>query len=214
MFQRRWSPASKLFAGLAVVFGLAAFVIVRGYASRIEALSSGAPARVVVAGRDIARGTTLTPEMTRAVTMPSRFAPPGALRSVGEVAGRVLLTDARAGEPLTVTRVGRPDAGSIASQVPGGLRAFVVPSTLPAGAVRSGDRVDVLATYTGGAPYTETVGAALEVLLVLGEKGQSLVLLVDPDQAEQLAFARSFADLSVSIVGAEEEATPAAATGG
>ena len=38
--------------------------------------------------------------------------------------------------------------------------------------------------------------------------GQTLVLLVTPDQAEQLAYARAFADLSISVEGPHEEVTP------
>jgi Flp pilus assembly protein CpaB len=97
--------------------------------------------------------------------------------------------------------------------VPSGLRAFVVPAGVPAGVVRTGDRVDVLATYGGPHPYTDTVGSALEVLTVVeepagafeasGSTGPSLVLLVSPETAERLAHATAFAQLSIAVAPVE-----------
>jgi hypothetical protein len=86
--------------------------------------------------------------------------------------------------------------------------------------------VDVLATFNTGQPHTEIVVSGVEILLVLGtdamgQDGSSgsdagggldldagaagvagsttLVLLVSPDQQEQLAFARAFANLEVTM---------------
>jgi len=85
---------------------------------------------------------------------------------------------------------------------------------MPAGSVRAGDRVDVLATFGGQRPYTDTVATGLEVLTVLAAEkgaftasgadlGPALVLLVTPDAAERLAYATAFADLTVTIAGVE-----------
>lgn len=215
---RRWSPSSRLFAALAVVAGLAAFGLVNGYVRRVEALAPalGGPVRVAVAEMDLPRGTVLAPGMLREETFPSTFAPPGALSDGGQAVGRTLLSDLAAGEPLTVTRLGREGSGPIASLVPEGLRAVPVHTSLPPGAIHPGDRVDVLATYAGGQPHTETVASGLEVLLVLGGghqevaldlpeaglgTGPLLVLLVSPELAERLAYARAFADVSVTVAG-------------
>jgi Flp pilus assembly protein CpaB len=104
-----------------------------------------------------------------------------------------------------------------------------VAATVPPDAVRPGDRVDLLATFGGARAHTETVATGLEILEVLdaGETdalsgapagATSLVLLVSPDQAERLAYASSFGDLSVTIASAAEEpvsaAPPTAPTGG
>jgi Flp pilus assembly protein CpaB len=105
----------------------------------------------------------------------------------------------------------------VASLVPEGLRAFAVPTSLPPEAIAAGDHVDILATYGSGQPYTETVVEDVEVLLVMGGRsppseglgldagaagvgpGLTLVVLVAPAQQEELAFARAFADLAVTI---------------
>jgi len=214
-YPRRWSPRSKLLLVLAVVCGLGAFAIVRGYAARLEALrpAVGRPVAVVVAAETLARGTVLAEEALSLASVPSAFVPPGALRSVQDAVGRTLVADLAEGEAVTRTRIGT-SGGPVAAQVPSGLRAFVVPSGMPAGSVRPGDRVDVLATFGGQRPYTETVATGLEVLSVLATddaafaasgaaEGPTLVLLVTPDAAERLAYAKAFADLAITIAGVD-----------
>jgi Flp pilus assembly protein CpaB len=211
---RRWSPRSKLLLVLAMVCGLGSFTLVRGYAARLEALRpiAGTPTGVVVAATDLPRGTVLGEDQVRLVSVPSAFAEPGAFRSAGEVLGRTLVSDLAEGETVTRTRVGTA-GGPVAAQVPSGLRAFAVPSGMPQGSVRPGDRVDVLATFGGQHPYTETAATGLEVLSVLDaggglagsgtDQGPTLVLLVTPDAAERLAYAKAFADLTVTVAGVE-----------
>lgn len=208
---RRWSTASRLFALLAVASGIAAFAIVRGYAARLEALQPviGRPKPVVVAAANLARGTSIGGSMVRVAPLPSTLAPPGSFPDATELEGRILLTDIAEGEAITRTRLAARSAGPVAALVEPGLRAAVVDSGFPPGAVRPGDRVDVLATYGGERPHTETVASGLEVLRVMapspagavgsGSEAPSLVLLVSPLDAERLAYAKAFADLDVSI---------------
>jgi pilus assembly protein CpaB len=207
---RRWSTASRLFALLAVASGIAAFAIVRGYAARLEALRPvvGRPIPVVIAAADLTRGTSIGASMVRVAPLPSMLAPPGSFPDATELEGRILLTDIAEGEAITPTRLAARSAGPVAALVEPGLRAAVVDSGLPPGAARPGDRVDVLATYGGERPHTETVASGLEVLRVMapspgavgsGSEAPSLVLLVSPLDAERLAYAKAFADLDVSI---------------
>jgi Flp pilus assembly protein CpaB len=224
--RRRWSPSSKVFGAVALLLGAGAFLIVRAYEARVEALAPalGQPAKIVVAAAPLPRGTVLSADMLREAVYPSRYAPPGALRDADRAAGRTLVAAMAAGEPLTRTRLAPIRAGPVAALIPEGFRAFAVASSMPRGSVRPGDRVDLLATFAGGQPHTETVASGVEVLTVLGADGgaggtalgdppsvaetgpaQTLVLLVTPDQAEQLAYARAFADLSISVEGPGEE---------
>jgi pilus assembly protein CpaB len=215
VFVRRWSPRSKVFLVLALICGLAAFGLVRGYAARLEALRPvvGSPVPMVVAAHDLVRGTVLTQAAVQLRDVPSAFAPPGAFRSTEEAVGRTLVSDLAQGEAVTRTRVGAA-GGPVAAQVPAGFRAFIVPSRMPSGSVRPGDRVDVLATFGGQRPHTETAATGLEVLSVLepsedafaasgAEAGPTLVLLVTPDAAERLAYAKAFADLTLTVAGNE-----------
>jgi len=210
VFVRRWSLRSKVMALLAVVAGAASYTLVRGYAAELESLrpTAGDTVQVVVADRDLERGSVIDDGSVRVERMPSAFAPPGALRTTGDAIGRTLGSDLAEGEAVTRTRIG--DAGGpVASLVAGGLRAFVVGSGLPSGVVEPGDRVDVIATFGGPHPYTDTVGSGLEILSIVeqdagtfqagGATGPSLVLLVSPETAEQLASATAFGQLTVTI---------------
>ncbi len=202
----------------AVVLGALAFVVVRGYQDRVEALhpAVGPPVEIVIAATDLARGTALSNEMLDTASVPEDFVPPGAVPDIATVIGRVLTSDIDAGEILTRSRLAATTVGPVAALVPEGLRAVVVPSGAPAGTIRAGDRVEVYATYGGGRPHTELVATGLEVVRVLaggassgsgvggtstGDPGVALVLLVDGDAAARLAYAHAFGQLQIAILG-------------
>lgn len=202
----------------AVVLGALAFVVVRGYQDRVEALhpAVGPPVEIVIAATDLARGTALSNEMLDTASVPEDFVPPGAVPDIATVIGRILTSDMDAGETLTRSRLAATTVGPVAALVPEGLRAVVVPSGAPAGTIRAGDRVEVYATYGGGRPHTELVATGLEVVRVLaggassgsgvggtstGDPGVALVLLVDGDAAARLAYAHAFGQLQIAILG-------------
>lgn len=219
MFRRKWPRSSKVLFALATLSGVAAFVLVQDYVGRVQELypSVGPAISVVVAAEDLARGTTIGEGMVRLESVPADLAPPAALTDAVDATGRVLQAAIAAGEVLTRTRLADRGVGPVAALVPPGLRAVVVSTAVPTGVVRAGDLVDVLATYGGGRPYSETVASGLEVLRVLddvdqasaiagGGEGGWLVLLASPDVAERLGFAAAFATVSIAIVGAEPPA--------
>ncbi len=225
--RRGWSRSSRLYLAGSAALALLTGIRIHGYVERaaIAAQAEGHRVSVLVAATSIARGRAISPGDVRSRTLPSAFAPPGAITSMTSAAGRVALTDLAEGEVLTDTRLARVRAGPVASLVPQGLRAFAVPTSLPPGLVRAGDRVDVLATYQSGQPHTELVVAGVEVLFTVGGQGGSngtgalggldlaaagaevpniLIVLVGPEQEQRLAFARAFADLEVALVPADE----------
>jgi pilus assembly protein CpaB len=213
MFRRKLPTSSLVFLSLSLAAGLLAALLMRGYAHGLEATRPdvGRPVNVVVATHDLARGATVGPDMVRVHQMPSAFVAPGAVTSVNDVAGRILAADVAAGEVLTRTRLAGSGSGPVAALVPPGSRAFVIASNLPEGTIRAGDRVDVLAAFAGGRPHVETVATDVEVGQVVtaadaaavagvdGPTGPTLVLLVDPDTAERLAYAVTFAKVSVTV---------------
>ncbi len=223
MLRRRWPLASKVLVAVAILLGALAFVVVRGYQDRVEALhpAVGAPVAVVTAATDLARGTMLSDDLLAASSVPSEFAPPGAIRDAASIVGRVLESDVAAGEIITRSRLAGSAVGPVAALVPDGLRAVIVGGGLPPGTLRAGDRVEVFATYGGGRPHTELVATDLEVVRILsdaaaepgiggattGDAGATLVLLVDSDAAARLAYAKTFGQLQIAIL------APVAATG-
>lgn len=206
--RRRLPPRAVRFGALALACGAIASLLVLRQERELTALraATGEPVPVVRAARDLARGTVLAAGDLTVALVPVAFAPPGAAADAEEVVGRVVLTDLDAGEAVTATRLGTR-AGPIAAQVPAGFRAFAIPVAVPDGALRSGDRVDVIGAFGGPRPWSDVVATGLEVLAVLdaapGDPSgrPSLVLLVTGTTAERLAYASAFADLSVAIVG-------------
>jgi pilus assembly protein CpaB len=210
VFVRRWSLRSKALALIAVAAGIGSFTIVRGYAAELDALRPelGDRVAVVVGDRALVRGAILAADDVRVEHIPSAYAPPAAFGAVASVVGRTLAADLAAGEAVTPTRVGGA-GGPVASVVASGLRAFVVAPGLPQGVLEPGDRVDVIATFGGPRPYTDTVGTGLEVLSIVeddaatfdagGSSGPSLVLLVSAETAEQLAHATALGRITVTI---------------
>lgn len=211
---RRTRPrSSRVMFVLSVVLAIVATMAVRARLARLEAQAAAAgPGRPVVsAGTDLERGAVLEPSMLETRRLPVRFLPPGALSAPEDAVGRTLAASVVAGEPITAARLA-PPGGPVASLIPSSFRAVPVPSALPPSAVLPGDRVDVHATFATGQPHTETVVAGAEVLSVLetglagaeGSAAVTLLVLVGPESAERLAFARTFADLSIALVSSQD----------
>jgi Flp pilus assembly protein CpaB len=222
----RWSRTSSMYLLAAFLCSALAGASMHAFLARAaEAANGGGPrVPVVVAAQSILRGTTLRAADVRVLEMPRAYEPPGSIARVSQAAGRVALGAIAMGEAVTETRLARVRAGPVASLTPEGLRAFAVPTSLPAGVVVAGDHVDVLATFGSGQPHTETAATGVEVLMVLGAPAPggsggagggfdagatgappstTLMLLVSSQQAEGLAFASAFATLSVSIAPAD-----------
>ena len=208
--RRRWSTASKALLVLGVVGGVASFALVRGYAAEVDRLrpAVGAPVPVVVAAASIARSATIDEGAVEVRSVPSSFAPPGRFADVADVVGRTTLTALEPGEAVTATRLA-PPGGPIAAVAPPGTVGVPVPVAIPPRAVRPGDRVDVLATFGGHRPHTETVGESVEVLLVIpgtsagsavgAASPPTLVLAATPDLSERLAYASAFASVGIAV---------------
>ena len=215
LFRRKLPRSSFVLLSVSVACALSAALVMRAYARRLDVLrpDGGPPVAVVATVHDVTRGTVLTDEMLEVITLPSRFAPSGAMRDVARATGRIAITDIAAGEILTSSRLAGTNAGPTASLVPPGMRAVEVPVGGAVG-VKPGDLVDVIATFGGGGAHSEVTGEGLEVLAVERDGGGSfgaaatpssegvgLVLLVTPTDAERLAFASAFATLSIAVRG-------------
>jgi pilus assembly protein CpaB len=215
LFRRKLPRSSFVLLTVSVACALAAALVMRTYARRLDIVrpDGGPPVTIVAAVDDVARGAVLAEEMLEVVTVPSRFAPPGAMREIARTTGRIAVADIAAGEIVTSLRLAGADSGPTSSLVPIGMRAVQVPIGGAVG-VKPGDLVDVIATFGGGGAHTEVTGEGLEVLAVHRGSGGSfgaaaspssgdigLVLLVTPTDAERLAFAAAFATLSIAVRG-------------
>src|SRR5712691_2262057 len=138
--RRRWSRSSKRYLASSVVVALLAGISIHSYLGRVAAAAASAGPKVpmVVAATPIPRGARLSSGQLRVSTIPRAYAPPGSFTRISQASGRVALADLAVGEAVTETRLARVRAGPVASLIPEGLRAFAVPTTLPAGALEPG----------------------------------------------------------------------------
>ena len=219
LFRRKLPRSSFVLLSASVASALAAALVMRAYAHRLDVVrpDGGPPIAVVAAVAHVPRGSVLTETVLEVVTLPSRFAPPGAIRDLARATGRIVVADIAAGEVVTQLRLAGSGSGPTASLVGAGMRAVEIPVASAVG-VRPGDLVDVIATFGGGGAHTEVAGEAIEVLAVdragggasFGgatappQGGIGLVLLVSSTDAEALAFASAFATLSVAVRGPDD----------
>lgn len=209
----RWGVLAML---AAVVTALAVYSYLSWLRAQIPV--SGRMVPMVVAATDIDSGVVLTPEMLELVDHPERYLPESALSNAELAVGRVATIPILEGEPVTTRRIGRTDGSS--SVVPEGMRAYSLsPRTLEglALAPKSGDRVDVLATFArdGGMAQTVTIIRAAKVASVagggndsevasqlgVGDSGarQGITLLLTPEEAETLAQAEALGTIALVL---------------
>lgn len=109
-------------------------------------------AAVLVAKKDIPRGTMIEPEMLETVIVPNAYIQPQAVSSLDRISGMVAAIDIPAKDQITRTKVMVPrdisQGGSLAMATPVGKRAVAVPVDITSsvgGMIRPGDYVDVIA---------------------------------------------------------------------
>jgi Flp pilus assembly protein CpaB len=164
---------------------------------------------VAVAAADLPSGTVLTSSDLLTVRLPLDLVPSGSSGEPDALVGRSLAGSVRAGEPLTDVRL--VGAGLTALLAPDQVAAPVRLADLAVAAlVRTGDRVDVLATPPdGGAAHVVAPDA-----LVLASGGSAraspagnaddpaaglLLMAVDQPTAALLAAAAASSTLTVTL---------------
>jgi pilus assembly protein CpaB len=204
-FRRPRSPVHALRRVLAALFAAGALLL---------ALRSPPPAAVAgpvtvavaVAAADLPPGTLLDIDDLTVADLPVAAAPTGTVADPDQLVGRRLAGGVRAGEPITDLRLVGPGltAGLPEGQVAAPVRLADLAVT---GLLRTGDRVDVLATEPE-AQSAEMVAARALVLAAPGappnpastaDDAGLLVLAVDAATAARLAAVATTATLTVSL---------------
>jgi pilus assembly protein CpaB len=217
-----------LFLGLGLLLagltGLSLYAVSQDVTGRQAAAAmSGDTAEIVVARADIGTRMVLTADMLATRTFPRSLVPAGAVTASAAVVGQTTQTSIPAGAAILSTQLvaaGGRTGASVTLEKGKVLVAF--PTTDPltvAGLVKSGDRVDVLATVTSGsgesARKTQTMLQNLEVVDILssGREGQrvaSLTFVVDHQVALVLKYLRdtqAAVDIAVRSEAEQEPAT-------
>ncbi|WP_212524537.1 Flp pilus assembly protein CpaB [Actibacterium sp. MT2.3-13A] len=183
-------------------------------------------AEIYVAKRPLRYGEQLTEKDVQLVAWPKAALPEGAFVTAAELfpegkpSFRTVLRAMEAKEPLLAVKVTQPgeDAG-ITSRLSKGMRAFAISVDVSSGVsgfLRPGDRVDIY--WTGTAQGHEKVTKLIEATVRLIAVDQTadedranpviartVTVEATPKQVAALAQAQSTGQLSLSLVGAEDE---------
>lgn len=181
-----------------------------------RARSAGPVVDAVVARRDLPLGTTVTPDALSTVGRFRAHLPPGALRAVGQAAGRVVATPVLRGSVVTDRHLAPRTRNGLDGVVPPGMRAarvVVEQGVHP----RPGALVDVLVSFDparvgAGRDPTMAVVRGATVLDVDDRAGPGssggdrigVTLLVDPDAARRLAFAAANGVVTLTLAPPED----------
>lgn len=178
---------------------------------------------VVVAGRPMNPGTTVTAEDLKVIKMPVAQVPKGSFSKAEDVLGRPVISQILLEEPILDGRLSQRGAGvGVAPIIPPGMRAVTVrinDIVGVAGWVQPGMRVDLLITGDPpgkGTRVTKTVLQNIHVLSVgatmqVDPKGQpvnapNVTLLVTPAQAEAITLAANGGNIQMVLRnGADQE---------
>lgn len=187
--------------------------------SRANADRRSETVSVAVAITDLSWGTVVRPEMIRMVTFLNGSLASGAFfKDAASVAGRVVITPIKAGEPIFESRLAPTDIkrGGVAAVISENKRAMAVRVDKVKGVsgfIHPGNRVDVVATFRPSGsrmPITMTILENVPVLAVGTETEVQakqeksvpvdvITLEVSPEEAEVLALASSEGRLQLSL---------------
>lgn len=189
---------------------------------------------VVVLNRAVRYGERLTAEDVRMVRWPETAVPKGTFASIEAFIGpdptrqRTALRAIEEDEAMMVVKVTEPgqDAG-VASRLSKGMRAFAIRVDVSSGVsgfLRPGDHVDVY--WSGSLPGREGREGAREVTQLIQSRvrliaidqtadedrqnptiARTVTVEVSPTQVAALAQAQNTGNLSLSLVGAEDDST-------
>lgn len=209
-----------LVAGLT---GLGASMLTVSYVGRPDrpvAQREGAAARVVVAARELPRGTYLTERHVQAVEWPAGKLPGGYFADADDVVGRGLVVDVAPNEPILASKLAPTGAGGgLPVVIPEGKRAVSVKVDEVvgvAGFVLPGTHVDVLVTLDPQTAEGRARPAATRVILqnvqvlASGQKIEKddqgkpqtvtvITLLVTPEESEKLTLAATEGRIQMAL---------------
>lgn len=169
---------------------------------------------MVIARQTIPKWTIITPEMIelQKVDLARQTVPQDALTSLEAAQGKLTRAEIIPGRPIAAGELLSRDELGLSAHLPPGKCAMTIQvsdTTAVAGFLRPGDRVDVLGTFTGEAPVTDTllqgiqviaVGKALEQKSLNAVEPNNLVTLaVTPSEARALTFAQTKATIQLVL---------------
>lgn len=202
---------------IGVILGLITVFFLNRYIQSINKVEEAAAAtsytEVVVAQRSIPEHTVITEDMVKIQSIAEDAVHPDAITTKDKVVGGISKSEIINGEQVLSGRVVNADSdASLSYWIPENMRAITIPVNEVSGVanyISKGDRIDILVTYQmevlqpdgeeKNIPFTFTQLQNIEVV-ELGalkppsdtesyDQPNSITILVNPQQAEVIAFA-------------------------
>lgn len=225
--------AMAVAAVAAILAGILLFVFVQRY--RTDQNASSATTAVFVAHGFIPQGSSAdviaSEQLLQRTTLRGSQVQAGAIADPSVLRGQVASQNIYPGQQITAADF--TISGTIASELTSAQRAVSVPVDAShglIGLVHTGDHVDVLASYSGGAGASRgSVSTLLKDVLVLSAPGSAsaglvgtssssnIVLRVNENDAPNLAYAADNGKVWVVLrppLGASESGSPSSTSGG
>jgi pilus assembly protein CpaB len=199
-----------LIIALASVIGLLASIMVYRVVSQAARAGGEQAETIVVADKNIGLAETVTRQHVKLVAWPKASVPPGAVRTLEEVDGRVVRSSILAGEPVLEGKLAPQLAGKggiMPMLVPEGQRGVTIKldeALRESGFLLPNSRVDVLVSMPKSPGSQEkiakvilqdvTVLAAGQTVEIRDNKpvtSTTVTLAMTPEQAERLAVAQA-----------------------
>jgi pilus assembly protein CpaB len=200
---------SKFILLLALVFGFTAAFGTYRYMEDLKKtyMTKGNFVPVATAKQKIAARTIISGDMLEFKEMPAQYVVPGTIMDIKDAVGKMARGDIYPGELILSDKlVARDDPGAgLSAKITKGKRAVSIPVnniTALHGLINTGDHVDVMVTFNAPGeqktPVTSTIIQNVPVLAVnramdsgvpAKEELQTITLMVEPEQAQQIALA-------------------------
>lgn len=216
---------NKLILLLAITFGLISALCVYHYLNNLKETyrSTGNFARVATARQKIPAKTPISAQMLEFIEMPTKYILPGVVVDAQDAVGKLAQSDIYPGEQIFSSKlIGKNDpAGGLAAKVAKGKRALSVPVTKVTGLhgqLDVGDYLDVIATFEitnqTRLVATSTIVQNVPVLAInknadgtnkAQEEPQTVTIMVEPGQAQQIMLAIQQGSLQLSLRSPEDK---------
>lgn len=217
MFRR--SPRALALWGAALAVAVLTATVVAGDLAALHrrAADLGPERDALVADHDLAVGATVRARDVRVRKIRRSQLPPGVVERADAVEGRVVTVAVLRGEFVTTRNLAPRRRTGLDGVVPRGMRAMRIVVT-DALRPRAGAAVDVLASYDPNAAEangTDTTVVVADGVLVLGTDARAasgngragafgVTVLVDPEQARELAGAQANGVITLALVPPED----------
>ena len=163
----------------------------------------GALRRVAVAARPLDVGHTLSAGDVARRVMPRAFVPAGATDSPNAVVGRTVVVRLFPGEAVLESHLAPDGLHGLTALLTPGRRVVAVPAGAATPAVRTGDQVDVLATFEG-----EATAAIVEAATVIDAGKDAVTVVLEIDEARRVADAVTCGAVTLALRSPVENPSP------